>query len=57
MQVDDKENYKTLKKEYEKAVAEGKETFNSEVFDGQEVLTKYVKYVLEFVEKYKLKEK
>jgi len=46
MQITQK-NYKTLKKLYEKAVANGDEQF---VWEGQDVLTAYAKYLLQYIE-------
>jgi len=51
------QKYRELKKAYNQAKAEGKETF---MFEGQEMLVAFVKYLLEYLgEKYKheLKEK
>jgi hypothetical protein len=43
----DKDRYKALKKEYDKAVAENKEVF---LFNDQELYTAYAKYLLEYLE-------
>lgn len=42
-----KDKVKSLRKEYDKAVKEGKDVF---VFEGQELVTNYAKYLLEYLE-------
>lgn len=42
----DKETYLSLKKEYGKAVEEGRETFS---LDGHVLLTSYAKYMIEYL--------
>lgn len=42
-----KENYPAFKKAYQKALKEGKDQF---VFEGQDVLTAYAKYVCEYMD-------
>jgi len=41
------QNYPAFKRLYEKALKEGKEIF---IFEGQEILVSYAKYVVEYVE-------
>lgn len=43
-----KENYPAFKKEYEKAVSSDEKVF---WFEGQQVLTDYAKYLVQYVEK------
>lgn len=40
-------NYKAIKKLFDKAVRDGKESF---VYDGLELVTAYAKYLLEYME-------
>jgi hypothetical protein len=42
-----KPKLKALKKQYEKARAEEKETF---IFEGHEILVSYAKYMIEYLE-------
>lgn len=42
----DKKSYEALKKDYDKAVAEGKEQFTHK---GEELVTAYAKYLLEYL--------
>lgn len=43
----DREKRDALRKAYEKAIAEGKESF---IFEGHEMLVAFVKYVLEYLD-------
>ena len=42
-----RENYDEVKKQYGQAISDGKDTFT---FEGQEVLTTYAKYVVQYIE-------
>jgi hypothetical protein len=43
----DEKGFILLKKEYKKAVSEGRKSF---IFKGNEVLTSYAKYLIEYLE-------